>query len=115
MYRHAAHRQVFWPVTIETPADGGTVDRQQFDLLYTLLDADSGAQYAALVEAGDIEGLRAFLLTRVTDWRDVLDETTSEPVPFTSDALAALLRDFFFLRAVLRGLQAAMSGAPAGN
>ena len=101
--------EVWWPVTVSKPADGGPVE-VQIELRYRLMDTDQ----AKAMRAMDDEQAHEEILDRITDWRGVLGRDGS-PLPFSRANLAALMKLPYVGTSAGVGLYQASRGAPVKN
>jgi len=98
---------VWWPVVIEVPADGGKVQHLEVEGKYRLcLDDD----YAELMKRPQGELLAEVLL----DWRVITDEA-DQPVPFTPENLAQLIKIRWALHGFVEGFIKLHNGAGRKN
>lgn len=133
MFRFAKRREVLWPVTIDVPSDDGSgrVDEVCVRIRYRLLTQSELADRVreGLEAAGQIGNLEALLATlspgalekrledlreHITGWEDIGDED-GQQMPFSAEALDALLDVPYFRAAAEQGLLDASRGAPAKN
>lgn len=78
----------FWPVTINTPVDGGTFEKQTFDAEFKRMKISEVEHMVASVQSGAVAGsvaVRQFFV----GWRGVVDG--DQPVPFSETALEQVL------------------------
>jgi len=96
-----------WPVTVESPSDGGRFEKQSFDAIFKQLKR---SEFSKLVEKGDTE-----LLEAVWDsWDGILDED-EKPVANTAANRRDLLEDPYFCRGVVKAYLESLEGAQAKN
>lgn len=81
-FRFVKNAAVWWPVTIDVPTDGGTVEQQRFELKFKRM---------TVPESQGLNDLNAidFLKAVAIDWRGVEDD--GKPVPFTPENAVLLL------------------------
>jgi hypothetical protein len=111
MFRYAKQRKVLWPVTINAPSEdgSGTIESAEIKLLYELMRRSEAVEIE-----NDIDKAQQVLPSKIHGWEGVADED-GEDIPFSSDALAALLDVPYIERAFAIGLIQASNGAPAKN
>lgn len=79
----------WWPVNNPQPVDGQWID-QVFDAQFVRMEPEAFEAFMGEVRAQRL--LDSQVVPRiVTDWRKVVDEK-GQPIPFTSDMLAAMCR-----------------------
>jgi len=98
---------VWWPVTINEPADGGTVVEHKCQIQYELIPQ---SEYDELAQKGDI----ALLNRVVKGWQEILG-TNNKDLPFTKKNTDALYQLNFVRSSLINGYWLADSGAPAKN
>lgn len=93
--------QVWWPVSVSLPQDGGLVEKHTVEFLLTVpresarrkilnrYDGNAAALSASSAEQMTQE-LREFIFSHVADWRDILDDA-GKPVEFSPQALGGVL------------------------
>lgn len=95
-----------WPVTVHTPADGGTWREGKFEALFKLVDLGQllAAEASALralgeledardvAEAGERDAMMPVLKAAWIGWTGIVDES-GEELEFTEERRDALLRD----------------------
>lgn len=112
MFQFSPAPEVLWPVTIETPAEGGTTIRHRIQVRYRMIDRGA---VDTLMETLPPQANQAELLRDVvTGWADVRDQDGQE-VPFSAEALDEALAWPFVARCLFRGFFAAQAGAPEKN
>jgi len=96
-----------WPVKVETPADGGTFDKQTFDAIFKKIGRTA---FNALIDKGDdvfIDGI-------LEGWDGILDED-GKVIPFTEKSKKELCDDSCFTKAVIKAYADSILGEPAKN
>ena len=113
--------EVFWPVTLSVPMDGGEVKKFQIELKYKILDTDEFKEKYPAFENSSVEELanfedrmRAFWADMVTDWKEVGDEK-GKPIKFTKAKFAAFLKKPYVATAVTNGYHDCVNGRKAKN
>jgi len=112
--------EVFWPVTIAVPMDGGEVEEFTFEIKFRILDTDEFQKkypaFSANIE--DIKDLpargKAFWADVVTDWLHVSDEKGKE-LKFTKARFEQLLKKPYTGRALHKAYQDCLAGRKAKN
>lgn len=138
MYKFAHKRIVKWPIAVGVvDAEGGGITEVPISLQFELLTRLELAEIFGADEAqvpsgvsdmisvvssliGRLKGHpkdRERLLAKVKGWEGVVDANTSDPIPFSREALAdAIDTDMRFYEACVRGLiQASAGGAARKN
>lgn len=130
MFRFAAQRKVYWPVTLQARGQDGELIEARALIGYHILTRDElQARDAALlqtvqasVDADVLARARArddadlaLLRERIFDWKDIVDDTTGEPLTFSAETRDAMLADALLYRALLTGLIRASVGAREKN
>lgn len=110
MFKFAEKRLVLWPITVQVPRADAAGEFQEFEakLLYEVLNMDQIDEMAR-GEYGVTE-----IGARIHGWEDIVDEH-DEPLVFSAETRAAMIRDPYFFRAAVRGLVDASKGASAKN
>jgi hypothetical protein len=104
-FRIAQVKKVKWPIEVQIPMDGGKVKKDRFTAEFEIIPAD---EYDAELAAGDV-------LTRVwTGWQDVQAET-GEPLEFSEEARAKLLKISYLRLALMQAYIQAASGREAAR
>jgi hypothetical protein len=96
-----------WPVTVETPVDGGKFDKQTFDAVFKKM---SRSAFNDLVDKGDdalIDGI-------LEGWDGIKDEEGKE-IPFTQKTKKELCDDPYVIKALIQAYADSVTGAPAKN
>tara|TARA_B100001939_G_C16922229_1_gene609933 strand:+ start:704 stop:1069 length:366 start_codon:yes stop_codon:yes gene_type:complete len=112
--------EVFWPVTIAVPMDGGEVEEFTFECKFKVLNTDEFQdKYPAFAaNINDIKDLpareRAFWSDVVTDWRQVSDEKGKE-LKFTKARFEQLLKKPYTARALHKAYQDCLAGRKSKN
>ena len=91
MFVYSLPDTVWWPVTVKVPADGGRTVAQEFEACVRLLDRDELLDLDT-DPAGKLPGV-------VLGWRGV-QTADGEPVPYSAEALEAMLRVPCLMRAL---------------
>jgi hypothetical protein len=111
--------QVNWPVIIESPADGGKVDRDKVTVRFEiipavdaqkLLNPSSETVLSGLLAGDDADASAGFLKRVVVGW-----EETDFGAPFGEEALLNLLTYPFARNALLAAYSDAAQGRKAKN
>jgi|GEM_PF-1009668 len=125
MFKYAKNREVLWPVVIQVPQDGGTVQEVTVKVRYKLLTRNEMA--AAVRDAGDIkdtggmieqERLDAtdnWLVDHITGWEDINDTDTQSPLIFSREMCLELMQSPYVRNAIDAGLWEASRGAQVKN
>ena len=125
--------EVWWPVTIEVPADGGTTIEHKISVKFKILEADEfrdllkngqtapGEADVFEVLVGSVGGENDWLPQVVVDWKEVADENEKK-LPFDPGLLKKLLQRNYFRAGLevayvrcLRGRKEKNSGEPSGT
>jgi hypothetical protein len=96
-----------WPVTVETPIDGGKFQKQTFDAIFKKM---SRSEFNNLVEQGD----DALVDQIVEGWEGVTDEDGKE-IPFTQKTKKELTDDPYVMRALITAYADSVMGASQKN
>jgi hypothetical protein len=96
-----------WPVTVETPIDGGKFDKQTFEAVFKKM---SRSAFNDLVEQGD----DALIDSILEGWDGISDEDGKE-IPFTVKTKKLLTDDPYVVRALISAYADSITGAPAKN
>ena len=107
MFKLKKSNVVWWPVTINEPADGGEVIEHQCQIQFELVNQD---KFDELAMQGDI----ALLNTLVKGWKDILG-TNSKDLPFTKKNTEAFFQVPYVRASLITAYMNAVSGAPAKN
>lgn len=109
MLRVTQSRQVWWPVTVNVPVDGGQTEPFEIRVLFELMDTH---QVEAHRQAGtpDVEVLASW----AKGWEGVADEQ-GNLLPFSPENLAAVARVPYIGRAMVVALLQASAGAKVKN
>lgn len=108
MFKFAEKRQVWWPVKIEVPADGGTTDTKEIDVLFELFTKSEAREAATAASATEA------IIAKVRDWRDMTRDDDT-PLPCTPDIVRALFEHPYIERAFTAALMAASRGEAAAK
>lgn len=103
MFKFADKRQVWWPVKIEAPADGGTLEEKNIEVLFELF---TKSEARAAVEGGTTAEA---VIAKVRNWRN-MGRDDGAPLPCTPDIVRALFEHFYVERAFTAALMAASRG-----
>lgn len=100
----------FWPVTIETPLDGGKHKKETIDLKF---QQKKQSEIEALLKA---EGAtdKAFCEAVVVGWKDVKGED-QEPIEFSPEALKEILEVPQLAKTIVMAYLESVAGAKAKN
>jgi hypothetical protein len=80
MFKVVSERQVWWPVKVAVPMDGGDIEEQSFQMLFRVRDVDGNRELLASAPAiggpeADAkplsESYAEFVERLATDWKDV--------------------------------------------
>jgi hypothetical protein len=96
-----------WPVTVETPIDGGKFEKQAFDAVFKKM---SRSAFNDLVDKGDdalVDGI-------LEGWDGIKDEDGKE-IPFTQKTKKELCDDPYVMKALIQAYADSVTGAPAKN
>jgi hypothetical protein len=96
-----------WPVTVETPIDGGKFQKQTFDAIFKKM---SRSEFNNLVEQGD----DALVDQIVEGWEGITDEDGKE-IPFTQKTKKELTDDPYVMRALITAYADSVMGASQKN
>ena len=96
-----------WPVTVETPIDGGKFEKTTFDATFRKM---SRSAFNNLVEQGDDA-----LLDQILEGWDGIKDEGGKDVPFTQENKKELCDDPYVVRALINAYSASVLGAPAKN
>jgi hypothetical protein len=96
-----------WPVTVETPVDGGKFQKQTFDAIFKKM---SRSEFNNLVEQGD----DALVDQIVEGWEGITDEDGKE-IPFTQKTKKELTDDPYVMRALITAYADSVMGASQKN
>lgn len=118
MFKHAAKREVDWPVEVSVAQDGGTVQTVEVTLRYRLATSSeirsmSSSGIGMLDGEEDLRALEK-VCGHITGWDKIVDEDDN-PIEFTQENLYAVMENPAFARAATIGLVQASSGAAAKN
>lgn len=118
-------KTISWPVTVETAADGGKIQKFEFTGTFRLLNDDAKEAMAAEIKAESAdagiveEGGNAWkessidnIMKIMTGWKGVVDESKT-PIDFTRDNLRAVVRSAQGV-SVLRAINTAISEISIG-
>lgn len=96
-----------WPVTVETPIDGGKFQKQTFDAIFKKM---SRSEFNDLVEKGD----DALIDQILEGWEGIADESGKE-LPFTQKTKKELADDPYVMRALISAYADSIVGAQQKN
>lgn len=109
MFRVVPRTEVWWPVVIEVPVDGGKTEPHECEALFALLPAEE-LDRAKDETRDDIE----FLARVVRGWRQVAGET-GEPLACTDEERRRLFGITYVRMPFLNAFFAANSGRAASR
>lgn len=102
------NRRINWPVTIGVPVDGGKVENQECTAEFEILDQD---EYDSLM-GNDI----LFCQRVVTGFGDDIQGEDGQPLPFTEENKAALIKSAAYVRmGLINAYHEAATGITAKN
>lgn len=93
-----------WPATVELPADGGKVTKEKITVDLLILDTEENVK----LMRGDEDVLKK----TIRGWSGIGD-AGGNAVEFSDDNLTKLIKNQFFVIAVLRAYQQASNGQAA--
>lgn len=96
-----------WPVTVETPIDGGKFEKQTFDAVFKKI---SRSTFNELLEKGDdalVEGI-------LEGWDGIKDEDGKE-VPFTQKTKKEVCDDHYIMKALVQAYADSVTGVLTKN
>jgi hypothetical protein len=96
-----------WPVTVESPVDGGRFENETFDAVFKRIGR---SEFQKLIDKGDIELIEAVL----QGWEGITDEAGKE-LPFTKATVKEQLDDPYFTRGIIAAYLASLEGSKAKN
>jgi hypothetical protein len=96
-----------WPVTVESPVDGGRFESETFDAVFKRIGR---SEFQKLIDKGDLELVEAVL----SGWEGIADEAGKE-VPFTKGTLKEMLDDPYFTKGIIAAYLASLEGGKAKN
>lgn len=96
-----------WPVTVESPVDGGRFESETFDAVFKRVGR---AEFQRLIDKGDIE----LIETVLTGWEGITDEGGKE-LPFNKGNLKEMMDDPYFTRGIITAYLASLEGGKAKN
>jgi len=102
MFKLKKSNIVWWPVTINEPADGGLTTEHKCQIQFELVSQD---KFDELAEQGD----SILLTTLVKGWRELLDENDGE-LAFNQENINALLQYPYVRAGFIRAYMGAISG-----
>lgn len=106
MFKLAQVKTIKWPVDVQIPLDGGRVSKQRFTAEFEILPSD---EYSRAIDEGDV-------LDRVVrGWSDDVQNEAGEPLPFSEEAKAAMLKISYVRVALLRAYLDACAGKEAAR
>lgn len=114
------HSVQSWPITLKTPADGGTVDEATITVDFrvpTLADYSDAIAFETTTKAGlDATAAKVNKLVEdhLEDWSGIVD-AAGKPVPFTLENLGILLHFGWFRTPILEAFGDAINGRPVKN
>ena len=102
-----------WPVSFETPSDGGRHEKQTFDGEFKRLSQSRIREIGQLIETSEITD--AAIATEVlVGWSGINDDSGQE-VPFSQVALEQLLEVPMLAASVITAYFASLNGAKRKN
>jgi hypothetical protein len=107
MFKLKKSNVVWWPVTINEPADGGTVTEHQCQIQFELVSQE---KFDELAQQGDI----VLLNSLVKGWQEI-SGTNNKDLPFTKTNTAAFFQVPYVRASLINAYMGAVSGAPAKN
>lgn len=107
MFKLKKNRQVWWPVTINVPADGGRIIPCETQVQFNLLEQHEFDEYAEQSDEAALEAIMA-------NWKGFADEQ-GEPLPFNRETLLAVLAHQYVRIAIFTAYNQACIGAAAKN
>jgi len=102
------HEPCEWPVRVPVPQHGGRTLRQGFTARFKWVDSD---RFSTLAAQGD----EALLADVLVGWGEDLKDEAGEPLAFSSEARARLVRITYVRRALVTAYGEFISGRAAGN
>jgi hypothetical protein len=106
--------EVWWPVVVQVPKDGGEFERQscrvRFKAQPNKVVQAALRQIARLPDTEQEDAHRELIMDRVIDWTDLVDED-GQPIPFSRETLKAALEFDYVLTAFVGAYAEAFSGA----
>ena len=96
-----------WPVTVESPVDGGRFESETFDAVFKRVGR---TEFQRLIDKGDIE----LIETVLTGWEGITDEGGKE-LPFNKGSLKEMMDDPYFTRGIITAYLASLEGGKAKN
>lgn len=96
-----------WPVTVESPTDGGRFDKETFNAVFKRLGR---SEFSKLVEAGDLQLLESV----VVGWDGVCDEKDKE-IEFSLPELRSLADDPYWCKGVIKAYLESLEGGQTKN
>ena len=112
MFKITQSSDYTWPVTVETPTDGGRTEKSTFDAKFKRLNQTRIDEIKKSVEAGEMRD--ADLAREVLiGWSGITDE--GGEVPFSDGAREKLLEVPMLATAIVMALLNSISGAKRKN
>jgi hypothetical protein len=96
-----------WPVTVETPIDGGKFEKQTFDAVFKRM---SRSAFMDLLDKGE----EALVEQILEGWDGVLDDDGKE-IAFTQKNKKEMLDDPYVIRALITAYADSVAGVLAKN
>jgi len=114
--------QVYWPVIINTPADGGKVKQHKIELRFIVGSTDETEDFLNRLQgiARDIDEaaaaakVRALWADKITGWKHVMGAKKTA-LPFNSSNLENLLKLPFVIAAIFPAYTECCQGIEAKN
>lgn len=100
---------VKWPITVNTPQDGGGYKPQKFTGIIELIDYDV---FQETLENEDSDA--ALFLAVLKGWENVVDDTGAE-IEFSDELALRLSKVVYFRLAVIRAYRDAIQGGAEKN
>jgi hypothetical protein len=102
-----------WPVKIPFPADNGTISHAEFSVTFRYRDAAQLQRLRDRLIDTETDALAAFTEV-ISDWSGVIGDD-DQPVPYSRDALQALLQLPSAPFALMEAYSASLRGVKAKN
>lgn len=104
-----------WPVEISFPTNGGKHEKQSFDVVFKRLTQKRLKEYLEAVDTGnDKLNDETFCREVLAGFKGIVDDK-GEEVPFSEEALDALLNIPSVAKAIVMAYLASIAGAKAKN
>ena len=102
-FRFVKNAAVWWPVTVDVPADGGTVEQKRFELKFKRLKV---SEIEEIRQLGNVD----FVLRTAVDWRGLDDE--GKAVPFGASTIAEIMDEPGVAEAIGRAWGSFLTATP---